>query len=199
MPEPPDVSLFTRYVLENPWPVGLALLAAAAWLLWAGMREGQLKKLQGAAGVGLAGAAVLLTGYLVVTSGERAKAVTRELVDAAVAEDAIAAVAMFTDEAAFAVGSPRNPGLGIDYIRDQLIRLTERYPIESNTITMLKGFSETSDMATTHMACFTNVNGFTNVSQWVVRVKRQPDGEWKVIHLTCVTVNGQTPQLGGLR
>ena len=40
MPEPPATDFFTRFVLENPWPAGLVLLAIAVVLGWLGLREG---------------------------------------------------------------------------------------------------------------------------------------------------------------
>jgi ketosteroid isomerase-like protein len=200
MPEPPAVNLFTRYVLENPWPLGLVLLALAAVMAWTGMRDGFLRRTQTAVGLALLGLIVILAGLLVTTAGERAKAVTRSLVEAAVAGDTIGAVSHFADDAVLTVGSPRNPGFELDFIRDQLIRLRERYQIDSNSITMLKGFTESSDLGTVHLACYTTVNGFpyATPSRWVVQVRRQPDGEWKVERLTCVSIGDKTPPIGQL-
>ena len=201
MPDAPDVSLFTRYVLENPWPAFAILLAVGAGLIWSGMREGLLNRVKAGGALAAVAACVLLGGVFVVTSGERARAVTRSMVQAAAGGDAVGAIAYFAPEAAFTVGSPLNPGLDFDFIQNQLIRLTERYKIDSNSITMLRGFSESSDSAVVHVACFTEVNGFPypTVSRWVVRVRKQSDGEWKIVHLTCVAINDQTPPLDGLR
>src|SRR5678815_193441 len=123
MPQAPSVSIFTRYVLENPWPLGLGLLLIAAWLAWSGFREGLKSRQQYAAIAGVFGIAVLVIGHFVVTSGEHAKALTRSLVEAVVRNDSVAALAMFSNDATFTVGSPNNPGFGIDAIRDLLDRV----------------------------------------------------------------------------
>jgi hypothetical protein len=149
----------------------------------------------------LAGAVILAIGWFVVTSGEQAKAVTRTLVNAVVADDPVLALAQFSNDAVFAVRSPKNPGFGLSFIEEQLLRVNGRYSIESNTMTMLRGYSESSDAGVVHMACFTQVaeSPYPTMSQWVVRVQRQPDDTWKVVHLTCVSINDQTPPIGGLR
>src|SRR5215510_11663654 len=199
MPQAPSVSIFTRYVLENPWPLGIGLLLVAAWLAWSGFREGLKSRQQYAAVAALFGVAVLVIGHFVVTSGEHAKELTRSLVDAVVKNDSVGAVAMFSNDAVFTVGSPNNPGFGIDAIRDLFDRVAPRYPIDSNTITMLRGYPEDSDMATVHLACLTTVHGYPSVSQWVLEVRRQPDDSWKLTRLTCVSVNNQAPPLGELQ
>lgn len=198
MPDPPSVSLFTRYVLENPWPIGVGLLIAAAWQAWSGFREGLKSRQQAAAVLGLLGVALLLIGHFVVTSGEHAKALTRSLVDAAVKNDSYAALSMISDEAVLTIGSPSNPGYGIDVIRNLFERVAPRYPIESNTITMLRGYTEGTTSATVHLACLSTVNGFPSVSSWVLQVRRQADGSWKVMRLTCVSVNDRAPPLGAM-
>jgi len=57
MPEPPSTSIVTHYLLENPWPLAIILLAIAAFMAWTGFREG-LPQRQKTAGV-LAAAAVV--------------------------------------------------------------------------------------------------------------------------------------------
>lgn len=199
MPEPPDSNIFTQYVLENPWPLGLVLLAAGGFLLWSGSRDGLLNKMKVGGILGAMGAAVLIIGYVVVTSGEHAKRVTRQLVNAAVDHDSAGALALFSPDAVFAFTSPKNPGFGFDFINTQMNRLGDRYSIDSNTITMLRGYSESSDAGVAHLACITHVQGFPTVSRWVVRVKKQPSGAWEIVHLTCVAINDRPPPTEGLR
>lgn len=198
MPSPPDVNIFTRYLLENPWPLGIGLVLASCWLIWVGTRDGVIKNV----GIGLVlaacGAIILVIGWFVVTSGEHARIVTRSLVNAVAADDTVLARAQLSDRAALAIGSPRNPGFSRTYIDDLLTRVSQRYDIASNTITMLRGYTESSDVGVVHMACFTQVaeSPYPTMSQWVVRVQRESDGSWKIVHLTCVSVNDQTPPIG---
>jgi hypothetical protein len=200
MPEPPDVGLFTRFVLENPWPVALALLLAASWLAWTGLREGLGRRVKVAAGLALVGAAVLVTGLMVDTAGERAETITRALVDAAVQKDSPTAMTLFSTDAVFSAGSPNNPGFGIDFITERFDRLATHYTIESNSMTTLRGYTKSTDEATVHLACLTTVSPFPypTASRWVIQVQRQPDGSWKITRLTCVSINEQTPSLDQL-
>lgn len=197
MPDPPDVSLFSRYVLENPWPLAIALLATAVWLAWSGMREGLTNRLRLAGALTLIGGATLAVGTLVVTSGEHAEGVTHALVDAAVKGDVNSAANLFATDAVFSAGSPNNPGFGRGFIVDLLHKLGSTFAVESNTITELQGFSETGDRATAHMACWTTLRVAygPGASQWVVRVRRDSDGSWKITHLTCISVNNRPPPL----
>lgn len=201
MPEPPASSLFTRYIFENPWPLGLLAIVIAAVLLWTGLREGLSKRVNVAIGVGLVGLAIIIVGHLVVTAGEHAKEVTRQLVKAMVAGDRVGAVRLFGPDAVLSVGSPRNPGLDRDVIVNAIDRWVTNYKVTSNTVTSLRGYSESSDMGEAHLACFTEVGQFPypNPSQWVIRAQRQDNGDWKIVQLTCVSISGQTPPIERIR
>ncbi|MCI0631844.1 MAG: nuclear transport factor 2 family protein [Phycisphaerales bacterium] len=201
MPEPPDVSLVTRYVLENPWPLAIVMLALAAWLAWSGMREGLNSRMKSAAAFAVIGCSVLAAGSLIVTSSEHAERVTQALVDATVNGQTDVATNLFAEDAVFSVGSPTNPGFGREFIVNLLERIGRDYAIESNSITHLHGYSETRDRATVHLACWTELQIAygPGASQWVVRVERQRDGSWKISHLTCVSVNNQAPPLDRMR
>jgi len=201
MPPAPDVNLWTRYVLENPWPLSVALILAAAWLTWSGLREGLGRRLRAGMALAIVGFAILITGLLVVTSGEHSRVVTEALVEAAVKHDSIAANALFADDAEMSLGSPSNPAYGRTVIDELLYKLPSIPPIESNSITMLRAYSESSSMAMVHLACWTTLaSGLgPTPSQWVLRVERQADGSWRISHLTCVSVASQPPQMESLR
>jgi hypothetical protein len=198
MPSPPESGLFTQYVLENPWPGGVLLVLIGLGLLWSGLREGLGARVKWGGGLALAGVSLLLVGLLVVTPGERAKAVTRQLIDDVVANHSgqVAAASLFADSAAMSFTSPNNPGFDVQFIMERLDRLAMRYSIDSNTITMLRGYTESSDSGVVHLGCATSVAqqpGYA-VTQWVLRVQKQPDGAWKITRLTWVSLNGQKPQ-----
>ena len=195
MPDPPSVGLVTRFLLENPYPVGLVLLAVAVGLLWTGLREGRRERMVvGLIGIVLA-AAVLTIGAMVVTSGERARRVTIELVEAAVAADVIDVMSHFADEATFAFASPTNPGFPLDYIRQQAVRLEAQYHIESNSITQLKAYSTSSDSAIVHLGCSTIAEqGYgPTPTEWVLQMQRDDQGEFKIVHITWVSLAGNPP------
>ena len=196
MPDPPSVGLVTRFLLENPYPVGLVVLAVAGGLLWTGLREGRRERLLvGLIGIAVA-AAVLTIGAVVVTSGERARRVTIELVEAAVAANVVDVMSHFGDEATFAFASPTNPGFPLDYIRQQAVRLESQFSIESNRITQLKAYSVSKDSAIVHLGCSTTVaQGYgPTPTQWVLQLQRNDQGDYKIVHVTWVSLAGNPPR-----
>jgi hypothetical protein len=195
MPQPPDVGLFTRYVLENPYPLGVGLLVIAIILGWLGLRDGRSDRMIAAvAGLVLA-AAVLVAGLVVVTSGEHGRRLTRRLVETALSKDLVGAANLLSDNARLQFGATTNMSQDRDFIVSALSRFANRYSIEDNRITMLDGYSESRDAAEVHLACWTEATGygFYTPSQWVLRVERQDDGTWKVARITCISINAEPP------
>ena len=198
MPEPPRVGLFTRYVLENPYPLGVLLVALAAGFAWTALRSDRPQRLRTAGILGVVGAAVLLTGTLVATAGERARRVTLAVVEAAVAADVSGAAAQFAEDARLSFGGPTNPSLPRRDLEARIDQLDGKYRIGSNQVTMLRAYTETSDRATVHLACRTALErDFGPVpTQWVLRVERQADGTWKIAHVTWISLGGRAPGSG---
>jgi hypothetical protein len=195
MPQPPDVGLFTRYVLENPYPLGLGLLVIAIIVGWLGLRDGRSDRMIAAALGLLLAAGVLVTGLLVATSGEQGRRVTRRLVEAALGKDLVTAAGLLADDARLQIGATTNISHDRDFILSALSRFASRYTIEDNRITLLDGYSESPDAATVYLACWTEATGygFYTPSQWVLRIQRQDDGAWEVAQITCISINGEPP------
>ena len=201
MPDPPHVGLVTRYIFENPFPLGVGLVLLAVILAWLGMRDGRADRVRVASVPLLLGAAVLIAGFAVVTAGEHARSVTRKLVAAAVANDLTGAARLVAPDATVHFGSTRNIGLDRNAIFDGLARLADTYAIQDNTITMLRGYTQSRDAATVHLACWTSAGdygGYTP-SQWVLQVERQDDGTWQASRITCISVSGQAPPVNWIR
>jgi hypothetical protein len=195
MPEPPPVGLITRYVLENPYPVGLLLLALAVGFAWTALRSERPQGLRVAGVLAAFGAAILLIGALVVTAGEQARRVTLAVVDAAVAGDVAEAGSHFADDARLSFGSPNNPSLPRRDIQSRIDQLDGKYRIQSNQVTMLRAYTESSERATVHLACRTTLErGFGPApTSWLLRVERQDDGTWKITHVTWIALAGRSP------
>ncbi|MHC4993030.1 MAG: hypothetical protein ACYTGC_18810 [Planctomycetota bacterium] len=189
------MDLITRYVLENPLPLGLLLLAIAAGLAWTGLHAVDRRRLIAAGVVALVGAAVMAAGKAVVTPGEHARAVVLEVVDAAVAGDVRTAVAAFADDSALSLASPTNPGFPRDEIERRMQGLAGRYRIQSNRVTNLDAETVSSDRGVVDLSCVTELTlGFGPVpTRWTIQADRQPDGTWKISHVTWVTMATRTP------
>ncbi len=189
------MELITRYVLENPWPLGGLLLAIAAGLAWTGLQSVDRRRLLAAGVVAVVGAAVIAAGRAVVTPGEHARAVVIEIVDAAVAADITTVAAAFAEDSALSLGSPNNPGIPKDAITRRLDGLAGRYRIKSNRVTKLDATTLTQDRGVVDLACVTEPTvGFGPVpTSWIIQVDRQPDGTWKITHVTWVTLGMRAP------
>ncbi len=196
MPQPPSTSLLTRYVLENPWPLAVAIAAVAAVLIWIGAREGLWRRVRVGGAMGFVALGLVLIGWFVETPGETGERITRQFVDAVVAEDVNAATALLVAEGGtFNSVSPNHPGVDLDEIGDRVREFVGDYDIESNRITMLDGYGESSDRAAVHLACITEIDrGYgPAVTQWVFRVERQSDGAWRITRITWVSMNSRPP------
>ena len=189
------MELFTHYVLENPWPLGVLLLAIAAGLAWTGLQAVDRRRLLAAAAVAVVGAAVMVAGKAIVTPGEHARGVVMEAVDAAVAADITTLAAAFADDSALSLGSPNNPGFSKDAIIRRLEGLAGRYRIKSSRVTKLDATTVTPDRGVVNFACVTEPTlGFGPVpTSWIIQVDRQPDGTWKFSHVTWVTLGMRAP------
>ena len=199
MTDPPSSGLITRYVLENPWPLGIALVLLAIVLAWVAVRQGRSSTYAVAAAAILLGIIVLSVGTAITTPGEHGKRITTMLVDKVVENDLTeAAAALFDDSATLSFGSPNNPGLDIEYIRS-MIDSVPAYKIHSNTIRMLDGFSESSDSAIVHLGCFTETDFGYAPTTWILRVERQDDGQWLITKVTWMTINNRAPSARGLQ
>src|SRR4051812_34787296 len=108
MPEPPHVSIITRYLFENPWPIAIALVLVGLIAGWTGMRDGIINRMRlAAAMIGLALLAIF-AGYMVTTPGEHGRIVTESLVKAFVVGDVVSVDSLLAKEATLVIGSPTN-------------------------------------------------------------------------------------------
>jgi hypothetical protein len=194
MPDPPHVGFITRFVLENPWPLGGGLVAIGLAVTWLSVREGRLGRAKGALVPVVIGAAVLAAGFAVTTSGERARGVVGDFVDHVVAGDIVAASNLLAPGVSLHIGAETNVGRDYDFLVDGLSRFDERYTVESNSVGELKGYTTSGDDATVHLACMTRVAegmGYPTATRWVLRVSRQDDGRWLIDRMVFVSLNGQ--------
>jgi hypothetical protein len=82
VPRLPDTPIFARYVLENPWPLTVILVAAAIVTMLTLRRQGQDRAASWGLGIGLVLAVVVAgLGMTITTERETLRSRTRELVD----------------------------------------------------------------------------------------------------------------------
>ncbi len=189
------MDLFTRYVLENPFPLGLLLLVLGAGLARSGLRTGRRPRLVAAAVAAAVAVAVVVAGTAFETAGEHARRVVLEAVDAAVQADVAGVTALLAADAVLSLASPNNPGYPRNAIERRLAGLAGRYRIASNRITSLDAATVSRQRGEVKLVCLTELElGFGPMpTSWVVEVDRQPDGSWKIARVTWLTLATRTP------
>jgi hypothetical protein len=195
-------ALLHAWVLENPFPLAICLIAVAAAVLWRGLVEGSRGKLGASAAIVAIAATVLATGHFVRTPGEHAREVVEELVSHAervATEGTLAAddaVALFTPNAVMNYGRRENQGVPIDAIRRALQSLGRENLLESNRVTRLSLETLDADTGEVVFSCSTVVRRADSAipTVWVARVRRMPaDGAWKIDRLTFQSLYGKPP------
>jgi hypothetical protein len=203
-PPTPEVSVITRHLFESPWLLMALLAATGAVAIVAGVRRRKaIPAVVGLTAFVLA-AAVWITARTVETIGEAAARVTRDLVTRAEQANVPGVLGYFTDEATFALGDPRNPGLGRDAIEDLVEQLEGRYRISENAITRLVAYTTGSNTAEVHLRCRTIIDfergiGVPVATGWILRFEREPGGAPSIVQLTFVDYDGQTPTMDVIR
>jgi len=193
MPQPPDVSFFTRYVIENPWPGGLLFLAVGAVLVMIGLRVGRWDRVRQGSVAAAVGALIFAIGFLVTSAGEHGQALAQRFVDAVVEGDLVAANASLADRARLHIGSPKNPGLSNERIREGLSEFVRRYEVESNLVLARRGYGTGAGSAEVHLRLSTDAGMGPVLTAWIIGAERTEEGEWVIVDLTWVALNGQTP------
>jgi hypothetical protein len=187
------MSALRHYLLENPYPLGGAVIVIGIALAAISLRSGIGGRVRAGLAVALAGAAVIAVGAVVTTAGERARAVTRDLVDRVVAGDITGAAGLFAEDALLHFGQPTAIGHDLDWIIEGLSEFDSSYAVESNHITKLRGETESAAAGTVVLTCWTEISAGTHRSEWIVRVERQDDGAWRIADLTFVALDGRAP------
>jgi len=196
MPEAPETGLFTRYILENPWPMTLLLVLGAIVIGIPALREGLVRRAQVAGALLLVAAFIFAIEYVVTTPAEHAERLTKRFVAAVVASDLTEAEHQLAEDVTFNAGSPQNPGYPLSTLLDRLGDVMRNWPIKNNYISDLDGYTESSDRGVVHLTCWTEGESYgPTPSQWVLRAERQDDGTWKITGLTCISINRQPPPL----
>lgn len=180
-------------MLENPWPAAIVLALLGGLLIWRALADGRQRILAAGAAAWAVAIVLLVVGWAVTTSGEHARSTVQRLIVAVVDADVATASGLFEPEATINFDRPENPSLPRSVIDRGLDSLAGLNRIESHSTTLLKGYSLDGDTGIVHLGCWTQTASSmgTVPSQWVLRVRRQPDGSWRIARLTCVSIAGR--------
>ena len=194
MPDDARDSLFSQWILENPWPFTIVMLLIAATIGWIAIQRDDRRPLV-VAGV-LAGLAVLAlgVGIVVETPAEAAAAATQEFVEDAEAGRIDLLVARLDPEATLHPGRIENPGFPVEDLRAMLDALGGVHRIERNSITLLEAVGIGGDAAMVELACLTRTSSSLGYvpSRWIFEWERRND-RWMVRSITAASIAGRTP------
>ena len=182
MNSPPEESFIGRYLLENPWPVGLVSLVVAIILGMIWYHQGG-QRLAIATGVALiVSGAVFLLEALVVTPAEHGTELIRSVVRHAEAGDPDAILRVIDSNASLHIGSLQQPGRPFESLEDSIRSLERSNRITDNWITRLRGWTVSSDQAIVALGCLTTTETSygSAPTTWVFDVRRTPDGNWAI-------------------
>ena len=195
MNEQPNESIFTRYLLENPWPAGLFLALTGFVLLMTWLNRGE-NRLGIASGLFLgAGAAVFLLAALVTTSGEHATRLVERIVGHAEVGDPAAMLELISPDATLHLESLRHPGRPFGQLASSIRTLESKNRITENTIVRLRGWTTGDDRAIVHLGCRTTTGDSWGPvpTTWGFRVERTSDGGWEVTRIAFKSLGGKPP------
>jgi hypothetical protein len=200
--------LWREWLFENPWPVVLVLIAAAAVLRVVGVRRANLRLARAwwllvplaAVGYGLA--------HVVQTGREQVIAQTRALIAATVVPEGAARmdaerVLAFFDERATLEDPDGNVLADVMQMRGHLAAVADRFPIASQAMVQLRTQTTSSTRAVTTLELRTVFSqgigtGVPLASEWWVEWGRsgagEPAGRWRVTRLRWLKLMDRVPQ-----
>ena len=195
MNDEPAESLFTRYVLENPWPAGIFLLLGGFALVVLWFNRGENRLLMAAGGCIAVAGLTFLIAWAVQTPGEQAREVIREMVRHAEQGEVDEMIEMISPDASLHLGSLKRPGRSFSQLETSLRTLEAGNRISSNTITKLRAWSTSSDSALVQLGCRTETaQGWSAVpTSWMFELERDPGGRWSVTRIAFRSLAGKEP------
>ena len=196
MPPEAGTGTFTRWILENPWPLSIGLLLLAAAILVHAIRRDDRRPVGFAVGVLLLAIGFLTTGLLVETRGESAVKATRNLVAAAVDGRIEDMIDFFDSDATLHVGRVETPGYPRDELERNLDALRSRQRIKENMVTRLDSANGRENSVWIDLACMTRTNGSGGwvPSRWILEWRIDGVTEPGIRSITLVNLAGRTPR-----
>lgn len=201
MPPAPPTGVVTQYLFENPWPLALGLIAVGVTIGVTAARSGLTGRFRWAGLMILAGAAVIGVGMMVTTAAEHGRGAVRGFVEALVSGDRTGTHARLAGDVTLNLAQPTNPIIMEEAaIRERIDTFMSNYTVESNSIRMLDGYTQSPNIAIVHLGLFTDLDfpGIV-VTKWAMRVRREADDDWLIDRMTLVEVNTKKPQEWMLR
>ncbi|MDP6601598.1 MAG: hypothetical protein QGH76_04810 [Phycisphaerales bacterium] len=181
-----------RFIFEHPWPVAVALAAAAIILGWSGLREGLSRRLYAGGIAAALAAAALALGLAIDTPSEHARRVTSRFIASAVAGDIPSATRELAPSAVILDDWEGRSSTDRDEIQSRLQHLHRQYEIGANTVMRLEPMERPQDVLV-ELSLLTRVGGIGTVpSRWRLTIAEDAGGEWKIFIIDAIEVAGRS-------
>lgn len=192
--------LWQAWLFENPWPLVVALLAAAVVLrVVSTRRETPWRGRLGWAALGavLLAGGVYLSTAIVETDRERLIDRTRQLVAATAPIDAGALDGLIARGAVVA-GPDGSPWVVYDDIRDELEAAVQRHGGFDHAIRGLaaEAVNKARGRSLLSLSTTTGDLGVPIRTRWLITWRREGDGRWRVMEIRWLEFRGRPPTRG---
>jgi len=195
MPPEAETGTLTRWVLENPWPLSVGLLVISLLTIGYAIQRDDRRPIRFALVLGVMAVAILATGLMIETPGERAEASTRRLVAHAVDGEVDRMIDLLDARATLHLGRVENPGYPREELERNLDALRSGQRIEDNTISRIDSATGRDGSVWVDLGCFTRTAGSGGwvPSRWVIEWGPTPNDDLRIRSITLVNLAGRTP------
>jgi len=186
------------WILSHPVTVLLLGGAATLGLTWLGLHREQPRLLLAACVIACLSGILGLAAWWIDTPAELGERAVMSLIDRAVAGDPAGASAWIAPEAVIHFGGFDRPALDRREIDRDLQSLCNRHRVESHVNSSLRAVTVGPDQALVEVACLTRTASSPGhvATTWSFRVRRDPDGVWRVHALSFDRLFGSEPRPG---
>lgn len=186
------------WILSHPTTVLLLGGAATLGLTWLGLHREQPRLLLAACVMACLSGILGLAAWWIDTPAELGERAVMSLIDRAVAGDPAGASARIASEAVIHFGGFDRPALDRKEIDRDLQSLCNRHRVESHVNSSLRALTVGPDEALVEVGCLTRTASSPGhvATTWSFRVRRDPDGVWRVHALSFDRLFGGEPRPG---
>jgi len=186
------VTFVQTFVLENPWPLGIAFGIAALMAFLFGARRADKRLRIAAAVLAAIGIGLIATGYAVTTKREQIQNRSLALLDAAAPFNGATFAEFFEPDATVKAGSSVQ---SITQAIAHLERVHSSYRFKSHAIDRLAIRKDLGDEVIVEFVVITHIDHAMsrNTTAWNIFWRKGDDGVWRIAQMDCTRFNGHAP------
>lgn len=183
-------SSLSELLLENPWPLVIALVAVSAVLRTVGKRQDQKKAVSASWLALLLGIGVYVAATLVNTNRETMIERTEAFVAATSPPDEAALRALLADRVVL-----MGPGGDVweDLTAEFIAREIKEHEVKDNATRAVDAQSTRPGVGVSTMDVSSRLGGYPMRSQWEVEWQKDPQGNWRITALKWLSFNQRDP------